>query len=91
MSSKKSTKPQLNAKTIDEKHTDMLNQFHEIETATIPRLKEEYKKWKHKFASLPESKIDGKVARHLDRDDMVVNTLQTFNSLTVQCAQCHNH
>ena len=21
----------------------------------------------------------------------MVNTLQTFNSLTVQCAQCHNH
>ncbi len=42
-------------------------------------------------AEVPESKIDGKVARHLDRDDMVVNTIQTFNSLTIQCAQCHNH
>jgi len=40
---------------------------------------------------VPESKIDGKIARHLDRDDMVANTMQTFNSLTVQCAQCHNH
>ncbi|HEU0012019.1 MAG TPA: DUF1549 domain-containing protein, partial [Verrucomicrobiae bacterium] len=40
---------------------------------------------------VPESKIDGKIARHLDRDDMVANTFQTFNSLTVQCAQCHNH
>ena len=42
-------------------------------------------------AEVPETKIDGKVARHLDRDDMVTNTLQTFCSLTVQCAQCHNH
>ena len=42
-------------------------------------------------AEVSESKMDGQVARHLDRDDMVVNTLQTFNSLTVQCAQCHNH
>jgi mono/diheme cytochrome c family protein len=42
-------------------------------------------------AEVPESKIDGKVARHLDRDDMITNTIQTFNSLTVQCAQCHNH
>ena len=42
-------------------------------------------------AEVPESKTDGKVARHLDRDDMVANTIQTFNSLTVQCAQCHNH
>ena len=38
-----------------------------------------------------ETKIDGKIARHLDRDDMLVNTIQTFTSLTVQCAQCHNH
>ncbi|MFA6546808.1 MAG: DUF1553 domain-containing protein [Limisphaerales bacterium] len=42
-------------------------------------------------AEVPESKIDGKIARHLDRDDMVANTLQTFNSLTVGCAQCHDH
>lgn len=42
-------------------------------------------------AEVPETKIDGKVARHLDRDDMITNTIQTFCSLTVQCAQCHNH
>ncbi len=42
-------------------------------------------------AEVPESKRDGKIARHLDRDDMVKNTMQTFCSLTVQCAQCHNH
>ena len=42
-------------------------------------------------AEVPESKTDGKIARHLDRDDMVANTMQTFNSLTVQCAQCHDH
>ncbi len=42
-------------------------------------------------AEVPESKIDGKIARHLDRDDMVRNTVQSFNSLTVGCAQCHNH
>jgi len=42
-------------------------------------------------AEVPETKIDGRIARHLDRDDMVANTMQTFNSLTVQCAQCHDH
>jgi len=42
-------------------------------------------------AEVPETKIDGRIARHLDRDDMVANTLNTFNSLTVQCAQCHYH
>ncbi|MCR9197808.1 MAG: PSD1 and planctomycete cytochrome C domain-containing protein [Planctomycetaceae bacterium] len=40
---------------------------------------------------VPESKQDGLVARNLDRDDMVSNTLNTFCSLTVQCARCHNH
>jgi mono/diheme cytochrome c family protein len=40
---------------------------------------------------VPETKIDGKIARHLDRDDMVANTLNTFCSVTVQCAQCHDH
>ncbi len=42
-------------------------------------------------AELPETKIDGKIARHLDRDDVVANTINTFLGLTVQCAQCHNH
>lgn len=40
---------------------------------------------------VPESKIDGKIARNLDRDEMVSNTLNTFCSVTVQCARCHNH
>ncbi len=38
-----------------------------------------------------ESKIDGKVARNLDRDDLVSNTLNTFCSVTIQCARCHHH
>lgn len=42
-------------------------------------------------AEVPETKTDGKIARHLDRDDMVSTTIQAFNSLTIQCAQCHNH
>ena len=40
---------------------------------------------------VPESKRDGRIARHLDRDDMVATVINTFNSLTVQCAQCHAH
>ena len=42
-------------------------------------------------AEVAETKIDGKIARHLDRDDMVANTMSTFTSMTVHCAQCHNH
>lgn len=40
---------------------------------------------------VPESKLDGRVARNLDRDDMVSNTFNSFCSLTVQCARCHDH
>ncbi len=40
---------------------------------------------------VPESKLDGKVARNLDRDDMVSGALNAFCSITVQCARCHNH
>ncbi|MCA9118791.1 MAG: PSD1 domain-containing protein [Planctomycetaceae bacterium] len=40
---------------------------------------------------VPETKIDGKEARHIDRDEMVSNTLNTFNSATIQCCRCHNH
>lgn len=48
--------------------------------------------WDHiGHAEIPETKIDGKIARHLDRDDMVQNTVMSFMSLTVGCAQCHDH
>ena len=42
-------------------------------------------------AEVPETKTDGKIARHLDRDDMVANTISTFCSTTIHCAQCHDH
>ena len=42
-------------------------------------------------AEVPETKRDGRIARHLDRDDMLGTVIGTFNSLTVQCAQCHSH
>lgn len=42
-------------------------------------------------AELSEDKIDGKIARHLDRDDMVGAVTGAFLSVTAQCAQCHNH
>ncbi|MCA9193712.1 MAG: PSD1 domain-containing protein [Planctomycetales bacterium] len=40
---------------------------------------------------VPETKLDGLVARNLDRDDMVTNCINTFCSLTIQCARCHDH
>ena len=42
-------------------------------------------------AEVPETKLDGQLARLLDRDDMVSNTMNAFAGLTVQCARCHDH
>ena len=42
-------------------------------------------------AEVPETKLDGRIARNIDRDDMVKNTMNTFISATVQCARCHDH
>src|SRR5207237_7313489 len=32
-----------------------------------------------------------KMFEHLDRDDMVTQTMSTFASTTVHCARCHDH
>ncbi|MBI3849661.1 MAG: DUF1553 domain-containing protein [Verrucomicrobia bacterium] len=40
---------------------------------------------------LPITKTDGLIARYNDRDDMVMTTMSTFQSLTVHCARCHDH
>jgi len=40
---------------------------------------------------LPITKSDGLIARYNDRDDMVMTTFSTFQSLTVHCARCHDH
>lgn len=42
-------------------------------------------------AEVSEDKVDGKIARNLDRDDMATTTMNAFTSLTVQCARCHDH
>lgn len=38
-----------------------------------------------------EGKIDGRIAKHLDRDEMISAVFNVFTSTTVQCAQCHHH
>jgi mono/diheme cytochrome c family protein len=38
-----------------------------------------------------EGTVDKAITRNLDRDDMVPTAMNTFNSMTVQCARCHNH
>jgi hypothetical protein len=40
---------------------------------------------------LREGTVDKAITRNLDRDDMVSVAVNTFASLTAQCARCHNH
>ena len=40
---------------------------------------------------LREGTSDKELTRANDRDDMVMTTMSTFQSLTVHCARCHNH
>ncbi len=40
---------------------------------------------------VPEAKIDGQIARNIDRDDMVRTVMETYCSVTVACARCHDH
>jgi mono/diheme cytochrome c family protein len=42
-------------------------------------------------AEVSEAKTDGKIARHTDRDDMIGNAVGALMSVTIQCAQCHDH
>jgi hypothetical protein len=55
---KKAAKLSTLTNTIDEKHTDMLNHFHELDTQTIPKLEEELRKIKHRLKQTPDTKID---------------------------------
>ncbi len=38
-----------------------------------------------------EDTVDRQIGRYLDRDDVVTTVMQTFASITVQCARCHDH
>ena len=40
---------------------------------------------------LREGTVDKLKARLNDRDDMLANTMSTFQSMTVHCARCHDH
>jgi hypothetical protein len=41
--------------------------------------------------NIMEDTADKRIARLLDRDDMVTTTLSTFLSTTAHCARCHDH
>ena len=57
-SKKKRGQPSI---TIDEKHTQMLNEFYTVETDTIPNLEQQKLMFKAEMRALDESDIDKKM------------------------------
>ncbi|TLD70915.1 DUF1549 domain-containing protein [Phragmitibacter flavus] len=48
--------------------------------------------WDHiAHTEVGENKIDGRIGKHMDRDEMIAATYNVFLATTVQCAQCHHH
>jgi hypothetical protein len=54
--------------SIDEKHTEMMNEFHIIETDTIPKLNQEISAMKDRIKQLKETQID----EYLDLRDKII-------------------
>lgn len=63
--------------SMDEKHTEMLNHFYEIETIIIPKIKEEIAQKKELLKSLDRNEID----RYMDLKDQIANQKNTIKTL----------
>ena len=63
--------------TIDEKHTEMLNHFHTIETETIPELVNKKKILKNEIKFLPKNQID----TYMDLKDQIQKLSQQIKTL----------
>ena len=66
--------------TIDEKHTEMLNRFHEIETTTIPNLQAEKTRLKTIIPTLKDNQID----EYMDIRDKINDIRSQIRSLKSQ-------
>ena len=66
--------------TIDEKHKEMLNYFHEIETIIIPKLKQEKTELKAKSQTLNTNEID----TYMDIRDKVIAIQKQIKDLKLQ-------
>ena len=63
--------------TIDEKHTEMLNHFHAIETEQIPELQSKKLLLKSQLKVLPTNQID----TYMDIKDQIRNISQQIKTL----------
>jgi hypothetical protein len=78
MNEKSSVKKQVN--TIDEKHTEMLNFFHEIETIKIPDLIKKKDQLKQQIPKLKENEID----LYMDIKDKIIAIQREIKELKYQ-------
>jgi hypothetical protein len=78
MNDKSSVKKQVN--TIDEKHTEMLNTFHEIETIKIPDLIKKKDQLKDQIPKLKENEID----LYMDIKDKIIAIQKEIKELRHQ-------
>jgi hypothetical protein len=72
--------PHKQSNTIDEKHTEMLNQFYENETEIIPKLLEEKTQLKSMISNLKEHEIDA----YMDIRDKIHNINSQVKELKQQ-------
>jgi len=72
--------PPKQSNTIDEKHTEMLNQFYENETEIIPKLMEEKTQLKSMISNLKEHEIDA----YMDIRDKIHNINSQVKELKQQ-------
>ena len=78
MQKQPTTNPQPPSKgTIDEKHTEMLNHFHAIETEQIPDLQSKKLLLKTQLKNLPKNQID----TYMDIKDQLLNISQQIKTL----------
>lgn len=66
--------------TIDEKHTEMMNHFHNIETDLLPQLIAEKRKLTHRLSKLPSTSVD----LRMDIADRIADLKQKIASLKTQ-------
>jgi hypothetical protein len=66
--------------TIDEKHTEMMNHFHNIETDLLPQLIAEKRKLTHRLSKLPSTSVD----LRMDIADRITDIKQKIASLKTQ-------
>ena len=77
------TQTKSNPNTIDEKHTEMLNLFYDIETVTIPNLVAEKTRLKNQIPTLKDHQID----EYMDIKDKIIAIQAQMRSLKSQKKQ----